>query len=65
MTGVNMTLREIDNMEERAKATKDAALMARANDGLLRLCAVVDETDKALDALILRREHGGARGEGA
>lgn len=56
-----MTLREIENMEERAKATKDAALMARANDGLLRLCAVVGETERAIDALTVRRD-GGAKG---
>lgn len=60
-TAVNMTLREINVMEQRAAVTRDAGLMKRANEGLLRLCAVVDETANALDAL---ERSKGERGEG-
>lgn len=56
-----MTLREINVMEQRAAVTRDAGLMKRANEGLLRLCAVVDETANALDAL---ERSKGERGEG-
>lgn len=50
--GVNLALRQIEQLEAEAERTKDAGLMKLANEKLKRLCAVVDETDRELARLI-------------
>lgn len=57
--GVNLVMRQIEQLEAEAARTKDAGLMKLANEKLKRLCAVVDETDRELARLI----DGKAQGE--